>query len=183
MQYFYESEHLRYEIIGEEEASKMLAFFSENRAQFDPYEPDKPGNFYTLAYMEGLATIEKENYLRSRGARYWISRKNQPGIYVGNFIISNIVRGSFQFCNIGYKIHHLHQRQGYAKEAVSFMCEQIFHDLGLHRCDAYIHPANLPSIRTVEACGFQYVGRSPEYVYMHGKWEDHLRYTLFEKQP
>ena len=178
MLFNYESQNLLYEILLPEDAPRILDFYYVNRDVFEPFEADKPSNFYTLDYQTTLTRLEYENFLRGKGARFWISRKRQPGILIGCVCFNNIQKGSFQNCTIGYKIHKYHQGIGYATEAVSSLCAHIFRDGGLHRIEAYIHPDNLPSIALAEKCGFTYEGTAREYVYMRGNWVDHLRYIL-----
>lgn len=178
MLFQYESDNLIYEILLQQDAPKILDFYYTNREQFEPYEPNRPNNFYTLEYQETMAKIEYESFLRSKGARYWISRKSQPGIIIGCVSFSNVVKGSFQSASIGYKIHKNHQRMGYGSEAVSFLCKQAFESGEFHRIEACIHPDNAPSIALAQKCGFTYEGIARGYVYMGTKWVDHLRYSI-----
>lgn len=181
MLYNYESQNLSYEILLPEDAPRILDFYHANRDIFEPYEPDKPDNFYTIDYQATMTKLEHENFMRGKSMRFWITRKNQPGILIGCVSFHNIVKGSFQSCTIGYKIHKSHQGIGYATEAVSFLCERLFKDGGIHRIEAYIHPDNHASIALAKKCGFTYEGTAKEYVCMKGNWVDHLRYTLFAK--
>lgn len=179
MLFSYESENLIYEIRTMEDAALILNFYESNRGIFEPYEPDRAPNFYTLDYQTKLAKFEYDNFLHGKSARYWISRKAQPNIIIGSVNFNNIVRGSFMSCNIGYKIHKDHQRLGYATEAVNTLTKCFMADNLLHRVEAYIHPNNTPSIALAEKCGFTYEGVAREFVKMKGVWVDHLRYTFF----
>lgn len=178
MLYKYESQNLIYEILSAKDAPRILEFYHSNSDIFEPYEPDKPDNFYSLEYQVTMAKLEYENFLRGKSARFWISRKSQPDIPIGCISFNNIVKGSFLSCTIGYKIHKSHQGIGYATEAVEFLTGRMFEDVGLHRIEAYIHPDNHSSIALAEKCGFTFDGIAKEYVFMKGTWTDHLRYTL-----
>lgn len=181
MLYSYESQNLIYQILNEQDAPQMLNFYETNKALFEPYEPDKPANFYTREYQTSLAKFEHECFLRGKCARYWITRKSQPGILIGCVNFNNIIKGSFLSCNIGYKIHKDHQRLGYGTEAVNALTQHYFEDGTFHRIEAYIHPQNQPSVALAEKCGFVYEGVAREFVLMKGVWVDHLRYTLISK--
>lgn len=177
MLYNYESENLTYEVLSDDAAPYILDFYKTNQDIFEPYEPDKPSNFYTLEYQTAMAKLEYENFLRGKSARFWICRKKQPGIIIGCVSFNNIIKGSFLCCTIGYKIHKSHQGLGYATEAVRFLTHDICKRAGIHRIEAYIHPDNKASIALAEKCGFVFDGISKEYVYMKGAWYDHIRYT------
>lgn len=178
MLFTYESTNLLYNILDTSHAEEILAFYYDNKDFFEPYEPEKPSGFYTLAYQETITKLEFENFLRGKAARYWITRKTQPDKLIGCVTFGNIVRGSFLSCNIGYKIHKDYMRIGYGSEAVTFLTNMMFTDAGLHRIEAYIHPDNFKSIALATHCGFTFDGVAKEYVLIGGKWCDHSRYTL-----
>ncbi len=178
MLFHYESDNLLYDVLLEDDAGRILDFYQFNKDIFEPFDPDKSSNFYTLEYQTAMAKAEHENFLRGKSARYWISRKNQPHVLIGCVSFNNIIKGSFQSCTIGYKIHKNHHGQGYATEAVLALCEKMFDEGHLHRIEAYIQLDNKPSIALAEKCGFRFEGISREYAYMKGKWVDHLHYSL-----
>jgi ribosomal-protein-alanine N-acetyltransferase len=181
MLYTYESENLIYRILPPESAGQILNFYYINRELFEPFEPDKPSNFYTLEYQEAMCRLEYESFLRGKSARYWIYRKSQPNIIIGCVYFSNIMKGAFNSCNIAYKIHKEHLKLGYATEAVRFLTAVGGRDWGLHRIEAYIHPQNKASIALAQKCGFEYDGTVADYVLMRNVWTDHLRYTLINR--
>lgn len=177
MLYHYESERLYYDILSSSDASRILKFYESNKHIFEPYDTDRPSNFYTLEYQESLARLENEHFLHGDSARFWITRRNQPGTIIGCVSFNNILKGSFLSCTIGYKISEAHHHMGYATEAIQFLTSRFFEDGFLHRVDAYIHPDNKPSIALIERCGFVCEGVSREYAYLHGKWQDHLHFS------
>lgn len=181
MQYTYESENLIYRILPPEAACQILNFYYVNRDVFEPFEPDKPSNFYTLEYQETMSKLEYESFLRGKSARYWVYRKSQPGIIIGCVNFSNIMKGAFGCANIAYKIHKDHHRLGYATEAVEFLTRKAGTDGGLHRIEAYIHPENTASLALAKKCGFAYDGTVVDYVLMKNIWTDHFRYTLINQ--
>jgi ribosomal-protein-alanine N-acetyltransferase len=56
--------------------------------------------------------------------------------------------------------------------------EIVFSDLGLHRVEANIQPANRRSINLVRRLGFEKEGFSPGYLMVDGEWRDHERWAL-----
>lgn len=69
-------------------------------------------------------------------------------------------------------------RMGYMREGLQRVIDLAFGELGLHRLEANIQPANEASIRLVESLGFQCEGYSPRLLRINGKWRDHERWAL-----
>jgi ribosomal-protein-alanine N-acetyltransferase len=53
-----------------------------------------------------------------------------------------------------------------------------FGDLGLHRVEANIQPANRCSLALVQRLGFEKEGTSPRYLMVDGDWRGHERWAL-----
>jgi ribosomal-protein-alanine N-acetyltransferase len=64
------------------------------------------------------------------------------------------------------------------REAVGLVVTHAFHDLGLHRVEANIQPANQPSRALVQSLGFRQEGFSPRYLKINGEWRDHERWAV-----
>ena len=88
--------------------------------------------------------------------------------------LSEIVKGNFQSCWIGYYLDRNHNGKGYMTEAVTYTADYAFKELGLHRIEAGVMPHNEASIRLLEKAGFEKEGIARESVRINGKWEDHL---------
>ncbi len=54
----------------------------------------------------------------------------------------------------------------------------VFDQVGLHRVEANIQPANRKSIALVQRLGFEKEGFSPAYLIVDGDWRDHERWAL-----
>ena len=69
------------------------------------------------------------------------------------------------------------------REGLVNVTRLAFGELGLHRIEANIQPANAASIRLVRSCGFQHEGLSPKFLYINGAWRDHERWAAIDPRP
>jgi ribosomal-protein-alanine N-acetyltransferase len=98
---------------------------------------------------------------------------------IGFASLSNIVRGAFQSCHLGYEMHHEHLNRGYVTEAIRALVFDIaFGPLKLHRVEANVMPRNVRSMRVLEKLGFTDEGLSRRYLRINGAWEDHRRFVV-----
>ncbi|MET0458229.1 MAG: GNAT family N-acetyltransferase [Ilumatobacteraceae bacterium] len=79
---------------------------------------------------------------------------------------------------IGYSLATADQGRGLAREAVAAVVDRLFEDLGVHRVEATLDPANIASARLVEDLGFEYEGTARSAVRSGGSWTDDARYGL-----
>ena len=100
------------------------------------------------------------------------------GAIVGYFNISQIIRGPLQSAFLGYGGVAEWSGAGYMTAALDLVVERAFTDLGLHRLEANVQPANAASIALVERCGFVREGFSEKYLKIGGHWRDHARFAI-----
>jgi glycerate kinase len=108
--------------------------------------------------------------------------RREDGAIVGFVNISEIVRGRFQSAFVGYGVVAAHARRGYMTEGLGLVLRRAFGELGLHRLEANIQPANAASIALVRRCGFELEGFSPRYLKIGGRWRDHERWAIRAEQ-
>jgi ribosomal-protein-alanine N-acetyltransferase len=99
-------------------------------------------------------------------------------LLVGVVNLSEIVRGPFQSCYMGYYGYPKGVGGGRMTRAVGLAVEYAFGTLGLHRVEANIQPGNTRSIALVRRLGFRLEGFSPAYLFIAGAWRDHERWAL-----
>ncbi|MGW9025484.1 GNAT family N-acetyltransferase [Streptomyces sp. NPDC055722] len=122
--------------------------------------------------------------------REYIARFDQPthegfvvcsrntGAIVGGININNIVRGTIQSGALGYVAYASTVGRGYMTQGLRLVVEFAFTELGLHRLEANIQPANESSIRLVRRLGFRREGYSPHFQFLDGAWRGHERWAL-----
>ncbi|WP_321300461.1 GNAT family N-acetyltransferase [uncultured Sphaerochaeta sp.] len=177
----YETERLSLRTITIPDIKNLQAFLVRNRTFLGPWEPLRDDTYYSEEAI--LQRIEQEILLDSQEKQLslYLTRKGEERI-IGNITLSNIVRGPFLFCFLGYKMDEEATGHGYMTEAVAKVVEIAFNDIRLHRIEANIMPRNKRSIQVVKKNGFFYEGVSKNYLKINGKWEDHAHYVLLNEE-
>lgn len=174
----YETDRLQLRILNKDSAPLVLSFYRENAELFEPWEPKRSANFYTLSYHKALLTAEYNQIADGKLIRYWVFLKNHPDEIIGSICFQNFLREPYCSCSLGYKFSGKHQHLGYATESINKSIQILYDTYGIHRIDAFIMPENLSSIRLIERLGFVYEGTSKAYARINGRWADHLHYAL-----
>jgi ribosomal-protein-alanine N-acetyltransferase len=161
-------------------AARCLDYVVRNREFFEAWNPAVDETFYTLAFQEDRLRLDRELRSQDRAVRLWLFKHEDRAFeqIVGDLAFSNIVRGAFQSCHLGYKIDGVESSRGLMTEALARAIGFAFEALKLHRIEANIMPRNARSIRVVEKLGFVNEGLSRKYLRIAGVWEDHLHYVL-----
>jgi len=74
------------------------------------------------------------------------------------------------------------QGNGYAREAVSAMLDELFGRMSYRRVTASVDPRNRPSITLVESLGFRREAHHVESLLMHGEWVDDRMFALLKRE-
>jgi ribosomal-protein-alanine N-acetyltransferase len=151
------------------DAGEFVAAVQASRSLHQPWldPPDTPARF--AAYLDRAARDDQAAYL---------IRHRHCGSLVGYVNVNNIVRGGFQSGFLGYGAFASHAGQGFMARGLRAVLDSVFGDLGLHRVEANIQPANHRSINLVRRVGFEREGFSPGYLMVDGQWRDHERWAL-----
>ncbi|ARP85236.1 GNAT family N-acetyltransferase [Bordetella genomosp. 9] len=112
-----------------------------------------------------------------------VAREAASSRIVGVINLNEIVGGGFQSAYLGYYGMVEFRRKGLMTQALREAIRFAFVDLGLHRLEANIQPANAASLALVKRLGFQKEGFSPQYLFIEGAWRDHERWALRADMP
>ena len=175
-------ERLLLRAISEAEAVQVLDYYSRNKKFLSLWEPERTEEFYTLAAQQEQLACDLKEMDEGRLVRTWIFEKDCSGQIIGSIALSNIVRGAFQSCYLGYKLDEKKARQGYMTEALNLMIGYAFKKLQLHRIEANIIPRNQASMKTAEKLGFYQEGLALKYLKINGRWEDHIHMVLRNRE-
>jgi [ribosomal protein S5]-alanine N-acetyltransferase len=124
---------------------------------------------------------EYRDYLRrtrreSQEAFFVVAAETQELAGVVN--INDIVRERERSGRLGYYAFVPHAGTGCMREGLLHVIRLAFLELGLHRLEANVQPANLRSIALVAGLGFQREGDLRGYLKIGGRWRDHERWSL-----
>jgi ribosomal-protein-alanine N-acetyltransferase len=158
----------------------MARFLEENFAgHLDRWSPPATPAFFTAAFWRERLAIAVEEYESGRAARFVLQpRGAAEGPIVGTCNYTNIVRGPFQACHLGYQIARSHEGRGLMTEALRATNAFTFATLRLHRIMANYRPENVRSARVLERLGFVREGLARDYLFIDGAWRDHVLTAL-----
>ena len=155
-------------------ADALADFHERNRAHLAPWDPPTPPDFFTPAFQARRLRESAMAYAAGTGVRYLLQPIGDPSRVVGNVHFSNIVRGAFQNCNLGYALDQALEGQALMAEALRCAIAEMFSArVNLHRIQAAYRPENERSGRVLTRLGFTYEGLAPDYLFIDGAWRDH----------
>jgi ribosomal-protein-alanine N-acetyltransferase len=150
--------------------------FHGHLARWSP--PAEPGLFTEDFWRERLA-LAVDEFHADRAARFVMRQRATPGgEIIGTCSYTNIVRGAFQACHLGYQIGQAYEGRGLMTEALRASNRFVFETLRLHRIMANYRPENERSARVLERLGFEREGLAREYLFIDGAWRDHVLTSL-----
>ncbi len=164
----------------ESDAKDLAELLLNNKHFWSTYEPIHRDDFYTeeaqyKKILEGIQLLA-------------LNREFSFGIYdkesdrlVGHISLYAIKRMPYSSAFIGYSMDQHFVGRGIATEAVKLVLDFAFISLKLHRVEAYIAPANTPSIRVIEKAGFVREGLLRKLLHINGEWVDHYMYAILQE--
>lgn len=116
-----------------------------------------------------------KEFANQQSIRFLIFHQGQL-IGISNF--TQMFRGPFQACYLGYKIDRDFEGQGLMYEALNKAIFYMFDVQNMHRIMANYMPTNERSEKLLMRLGFQKEGYAKNYLLINGKWEDHILTAL-----
>ena len=177
----YETQRLILRRVDESWAEEVLQYYYRNRHFLSEWEPERPEEFYTLDFQKKFLEEDFKSNEDGKIFRLWITAKNEERRIIGCITFNLIVRGVLQSCILGYKLDKEEINKGLITEGINKAISVVFDELKLHRIEAPIMPVNIASIKVVSKLGFENEGLSKKYIKVNGKWEDHIRWALINR--
>jgi [ribosomal protein S5]-alanine N-acetyltransferase len=102
------------------------------------------------------------------------------GHHYGHVDIFVIERDDRQWGNLGYGIHNVSQRRGFATEACTIAIPWAFRTLGLHRLEAVISQDNVASLSVVKKLGLELECLRKSFERKGNDWIDQVVYVAID---
>lgn len=164
---------LQVERLADSHARRLCNYLIENREFLEPWEPLRDDEYYSERSC--LQRIRKSEEEHGAGLSLRLVAFEPDGHeIVGLCDFTNISRGPFQACNVGYSIARKLQGNGLMTEFLAASVEYVFDKLCLHRVMANYMPENKASARVLEKLQFEVEGYAKSYLMIAGHWRDHV---------
>lgn len=159
-------------------AAAVTQYNRVNREHLQPWNPLAAPETFREESVRALLIRNADE--RNAGRRYdfAIFHSDDPSVMIGQVALSHIVRGVLQACYLGYGLAADAQGKGYMTEALRAVIQFAFERLRLHRIMANYIPRNARSAAVLERLGFVVEGTAKDYLFIAGRWEDHVLTSL-----
>lgn len=155
-------------------AELHAAHFARNREHFARWDPPRgeveSGGYWRRVLADGLRDFEAGRNVPLIA----LPRIEQAEVLVARVNFTQIARGAFHSCMLGFAIDREFEGRGLMHEALSASIDWLFGTLNLHRVQASHRPENERSRRLLERLGFVREGFAREYLFIDGAWRDHV---------
>lgn len=162
-----------------EDAHQLHAYALRNHEHLAPWSPPAPADWRQFAAYARLVERIAREYESGQCVRFWLRPgHSREGKLIGAVTLGVITLAAFRACYLGYHIDREHEGQGYMTEAVSAAIAYAFDELKLHRIMANYLPHNQRSEKLLARLGFVKEGYAKDYLFIAGKWQDHVLTSL-----
>lgn len=159
-------------------AQQVLDYFIRNKEHLAPTDPPHPAGFHTLGFWEERIARSRMESTDESAFRFVLKLPTDDKRIVGTVNLTQVFKGPFQACYLGYGIDRDHEGKGLMTEALKLVIGFAFGKLNLHRIMANHLVENTRSAALLKKLGFQQEGIAKEYLYISGAWKDHVLNSL-----
>ena len=159
----------------------MAQFLADNLpGHLDRWSPPMAPEFLTEAFWAERLPAAVDDYAADRAARFVMQLRGATldETIVGTCNYTNIVRGAFHACHLGYQVARAHEGRGMMAEALRATNAFVFERMRMHRIMANFRPENERSRRLLQRLGFVEEGFARDYLFIDGAWRDHVLTSL-----
>lgn len=158
------------------DADAIAAFYAADQAHQREYMPIHEAMLEPMFWRDRIEQARIE-FDAGRSCQTFLFELDDRTV-IGSATLSNIVRGFFQACYLGYVIGGTHEGRGLMFEALEALIAYAFDELNLHRIMANYQPGNTRSQAVLERLGFVTEGLARMYLFIGGSWRDHVLTSL-----
>lgn len=173
-----ETKKLMIKLLSLEHTPEIPSYYSRNKSFHAATDPKRPIDFYTLLHQEKSILQALDEYETGKSVKLVITYKDVPTEVIGSISLSQIFRGPFQACFLGFSLDETAQKKGLMFEALTSIIAYAFDELNLHRIMANHLIENRRSESLLKRLGFSVEGKANEYLFIAGAWRDHVLTSL-----
>lgn len=165
-------------LLRPDNAHLFFAYRQRNEVHLSPWEPTRNPDDGTLEESCQRAAAKSLAGFSDGLSVHCIATDRASGAMVAGCNFTNIVRGVFQACHLGYSVDHGVEGQGLMHEVARAGIAYMFEAQGVHRIMANHMPSNVRSEKLLQTLGFEREGYARAYLKIAGRWEDHVLNAL-----
>ncbi|MEV6847557.1 GNAT family protein [Actinoplanes sp. NPDC051411] len=159
-----------------DDAPALAALLTESREAFEPWEPLRDDEYFTVEKQQSLLA----DALAAYGQGLTVPLVIVDGAtVVGRITLNGVTRGALQSASLGYWVGPRFQGRGFATAAVADAIGLAFGEMRLHRLQAETLLNNVGSQQALLRNGFRPYGVAPSYLKIAGRWQDFVLFHLF----
>ena len=170
-------------LLQPDNAQLFSTYRERNLAHVAPWEPAPNPKDGTLEQACHRVAAKSAQEYADGVSVHFIATDRETGAVVAGCNFTNIVRGIFQACHLGYSVDHAWQGKGLMFEVAQAGIAYMFDIQGLHRIMANHMPANVRSEKLLRRLGFEREGFARAYLKINGQWQDHVLNALVNEPP
>ncbi|MBY6192094.1 GNAT family N-acetyltransferase [Microbulbifer agarilyticus] len=164
-------------LVAIDDAARLSKFYEANETHLQAWEPSKSEGHHSEAawkarLQEWCSPVEDVNSF------HFISIEPGSDEVVAMCSLTNVVKGPFRACYMGYAVDHRYEGRGVMKALCQRVIDYAFTDLSLNRVMANYMPRNDRSAMLLKSLGFVKEGEAKRYLKINGVWEDHILTSL-----
>lgn len=157
----------------------IIEYYQRNATHLEPWDPRRPVDFYMGPYWERRIASDHDDWAHGRSMHLFVFEREAPWRVIGCVNFNNVIQGVAWFCNLGYGLDGQKEGHGLMREALDVALAYAFDGpLNLHRVQANYMPHNRRSGGLLRRLGFVVEGYARDYLFLNGRWEDHVLTSL-----
>jgi len=162
-------------LLSKLDAEIVSGYYVDNAEHFKPWEPVRPFGFHSVESWR-KRVIAYVGAQEKNEAAYFIAVIDQ--YMVGHCSLTQIVKGPFQACYMGYGVASSVQGKGIAYKLCQCAIAYAFQEAGIHRIMANYMPHNNRSAKLLSRLGFVKEGMAKDYLKIADRWQNHVLTSL-----
>ncbi|MBJ7538481.1 GNAT family N-acetyltransferase [Marinomonas transparens] len=160
-------------VLKESQAHLLHDYVNQEKAFLAPWEPLRSEAYYSFETCQLRVKEMRRDFLEDKGLVLCLLSPDESKVMAySNY--TNIIRGVFQACNLGYSLRESEQGKGIMLETLSAGLDYLHKELKINRIQANYMPRNARSAAVLKKLGFEKEGVAKDYLKINGRWEDHI---------